>query len=172
MDAIKNGMLATAKAAEAAARIGERLFCQNTPNVMNFNSQICTTKEQSERLLELGLKKETADMALIENWDYDLKDGKFFTGEYFERPIDYVEGMTAHYIPAWSLCRLLSLLPQSVKIGKNYYDLAIIQNEFVRLIDDIGDIYIYFDRDGIYESLLLCIEWLIKEGYFNKEYLL
>lgn len=29
---------------------------------MEFNSQICTTKEQSERLLALGLKKETADM--------------------------------------------------------------------------------------------------------------
>ena len=28
----------------------------------NFNSQICTTREQSERLLALGLRKETADM--------------------------------------------------------------------------------------------------------------
>ena len=28
---------------------------------MKFNSQICTTREQSERLLSLGLKKETAD---------------------------------------------------------------------------------------------------------------
>lgn len=28
---------------------------------MKFNSQICTTKEQSERLLALGLKNETAD---------------------------------------------------------------------------------------------------------------
>ena len=28
----------------------------------NFNSQICTTREQSERLLTLGLKKKTADM--------------------------------------------------------------------------------------------------------------
>ena len=29
---------------------------------MNFISQICTTREQSERLLALGLKPETADM--------------------------------------------------------------------------------------------------------------
>ena len=29
---------------------------------MKFNSKICTTMEQSERLLSLGLKKETADM--------------------------------------------------------------------------------------------------------------
>ena len=28
---------------------------------MRFKSQICTTREQSERLLALGLKKETAD---------------------------------------------------------------------------------------------------------------
>jgi hypothetical protein len=26
-----------------------------------FNSQVCTTKEQSQHLLELGLKPETAD---------------------------------------------------------------------------------------------------------------
>lgn len=35
--------------------------------VMKFNSQICTTKEQSERLLALGLKKETADMILFKS---------------------------------------------------------------------------------------------------------
>lgn len=28
----------------------------------NFKSQICTTREQSERLIALGIKKETADM--------------------------------------------------------------------------------------------------------------
>ena len=127
----------------------------------NFKSQICTSREQSERLLALGLKKETADCGIYYS-ELAGCDRMFAKIEYeFE----------ADEIPAWSLHRLLSLLPQSVKIGKNYYALAIIQNEFVRLIDDIGDIYIYFDRDGIYESLLLCIEWLIKEGYFNKEYL-
>ena len=31
---------------------------------MEFNSQVCTTKTQSERLVALGLKKETADMTL------------------------------------------------------------------------------------------------------------
>ena len=124
----------------------------------NFKSAICTSREQSERLLALGLKKETADCC------YYYYDGEYLIA--FAEDAKYPSD-----IPAWSLHRLLSLLPQSVKIGRNYYDLAIIQNEFVRLVDDIGDIYMYFDRDGIYESLLLCIEWLIKEGYFNKEYL-
>ena len=31
---------------------------------MNFKSQIATTREQSERLLALGIKPETADMYL------------------------------------------------------------------------------------------------------------
>lgn len=34
-----------------------------------FNSQICTTIEQSKRLLELGLKPETADMVLFKSYD-------------------------------------------------------------------------------------------------------
>lgn len=29
---------------------------------LKFNSKVCTTREQSQRLLELGLKPETADM--------------------------------------------------------------------------------------------------------------
>ena len=151
-----------------------------------FKSQVCTSRSQSERLLALGLKKETADCCYWQEtepmygeaagvWHLEILDSHD-NQEHFEYLDKYFGVCLAddeehYFIPAWSLHRLLSLLPQSVKIGKNYYDLAIIQNEFVRLIDDIGDIYIYFDRDGIYESLLLCIEWLIKEGYFNKEYL-
>ena len=115
---------------------------------MIFNSQICTTREQSERLLSLGLKKETADMALIENWEYDLKDGKFFTGEYFERPIDYVEGMTGHYIPAWSLHRLLCLYGADYTIKE-----------------------VYNNAEECYGMLICAIEIAIEDGDFNEEYL-
>ena len=121
----------------------------------NFNSQVCTDKIQSERLLSLGLKKETADMALIENWEYDLKDGKFFTGEYFERPIDYVEGMTGHYIPAWSLHRLIEMIKDGA-IRKDGTD---------------EDLSLDISGDDLYDGTIEAIEWLIKEGYFNKEYL-
>ena len=114
----------------------------------NFKSQICTTREQSERLLALGLKKETADMALIENWDYDLKDVKFFTGEYFERPIDYTEGMTGHYIPAWSLHRLIELAYGNWK-------------------EDIVPVYL----GNSYDMLIGRIEFQVKQEKFNKEYL-
>lgn len=51
---------------------------------MRFNSQICTTREQSERLLVLGLKKETADMMYC----------KTFYGEsIFVKDDDYLESL-------------------------------------------------------------------------------
>ena len=87
-------------------------------------------------------------MALIENWDYDLKDGKFFTGEYFERPIDYTEGMTGHYIPAWSLHRLLCL-----------YN--------VHYLEFMGDTEIA----SAYDIVIDAIEMAINGGYFSEKYL-
>ena len=62
----------------------------------NFNSQICTTREQSERLLALGLKKETADCC------YYYYDGEYLIA--FAEDAKYPSD-----IPAWSLHRLLSL---------------------------------------------------------------
>ena len=52
----------------------------------NFNSQICTTKEQSERLLALGLKKETADM-VYRTFSY-VKNGEV-KEKPFEKPQIY-----------------------------------------------------------------------------------
>lgn len=90
---------------------------------MEFNSQICTTEEQSKRLLALGLKKETADMAhvALQRWngnDYEntdkyeilVLDGEF--AEYYNRVFGIDDLDT--YCPAWSLHRLIEMaqLPQ------------------------------------------------------------
>ena len=64
----------------------------------NFTSQICTSKEQSERLLALGLKKETADMH-----HYKWSEG------YWEIQSCPPRGTEPRYIPAWSLHRLIEL---------------------------------------------------------------
>lgn len=70
---------------------------------MKFNSQICTTKEQSERLLALGLKKETADMTYLND--------KICAAPYNEMECPYDNLVK----PAWSLHRLIEMaqLPQS-----------------------------------------------------------
>ena len=100
---------------------------------MNFNSQICTTREQSERLIALGLKKETADMALVENWDWSEEDGKYFTGEYFERPIDYVEGLRDKWIAAWSLHRLIEMVA-----GGSEEQMIFLPDPYDELIEEIA----------------------------------
>lgn len=63
---------------------------------MKFNSQICTSREQSERLLALGLKPETADCC------YYYYDGEYLIA--FAEDAKYPSD-----IPAWSLHRLMIL---------------------------------------------------------------
>ena len=105
----------------------------------NFNSQVCTSKEQSERLLALGLKKETADMCytLFGGHDESLR-------MLVAKPCFYHND-----IPAWSLHRLMILAATPLELdemlGYNIYD--------------------------YYDNAINHIESLIKEGYFNKEYL-
>ena len=67
----------------------------------NFISQICTSREQSERLLALGLKKETADMH-----HYQYTEGGRWNIE--ARPS--IAGYNNRLIPAWSLDRLIEIL--------------------------------------------------------------
>ena len=109
---------------------------------MNFNSQICTSREQSERLLALGLKPETADMGYL-----------LCGNEYAEYPLHEIyKPSWDRDIPAWSLHRLIEMVYSS-KAKKNGLGLAIIEYE------------------NPFEDMIRQIEWLIKEGYFNKEYL-
>ena len=79
---------------------------------MKFNSQICTTRSQSERLLALGLKKETADMTLQTALDVCYTIPFQVAVEYFED-----RHLPPHptILPAWSLHRLIEIaqLPQS-----------------------------------------------------------
>ena len=130
---------------------------------MEFNSQICTSVEQSKRLLELGLKKETADMC----WQKITINGELIT-----YPTQYVwhcnMAITDHHLPAWSLHRLIEILgPNRLPIHfrkKGRVDITI---SYINQACSGRSGYNYYD------SIIDCIEWLINEGYnhFNKDYL-
>ena len=121
---------------------------------MEFKSQICTSVEQSKRLLELGLKKETADMA--HNKNTIIPKYKIIQVQDWEL-LTELEEVT--YIPAWSLHRLLFLIPKEVNIDGFKFPLR--SDAIMRLED----------ADHIYERLIGIIERVIKEGYLNKDYL-
>ena len=125
-----------------------------------FNSQICTTKEQSERLLALGLKRETADMELA--FSDSFRDGVIILPGPPEEDEDF---------PAWSLGRLVEMMPNSIH-NKRILAYLTIMNDRV-LYDTIKcDTYSAFtNNNGLFAAVVDAVEWLIKEGYFNKEYL-
>lgn len=70
-------------------------------NELKFYSQVCTTKEQSQRLLDLGLKPETADMShqyIEAEWGW------------FIFPCNWNScAISEELIPAWSLHRLIEM---------------------------------------------------------------
>lgn len=111
---------------------------------LNFKSQICTSREQSKRLLALGLKKETADMYWLDHaLTEDYEDWRV-------TPIynDWEEWQK-YGIPAWSLGRLIEMALKDVLIC---------------------GISFTFNEDA-YEKVIGIIEYQIEGGYFNKEYL-
>lgn len=114
-----------------------------------FKSQICTTKEQSERLLTLGLKKETADMSWFRrstNADFECCTSSYT--EWVEEILPIVDDYTLKdIIPAWSLHRLIEL----------YSD-----------VEDTSSLCI---KDVSYKLLIFCIEKAIHCSFFNQDYL-
>ena len=164
-----------------------------------FKSQICTTVEQSKRLLGLGLKKETADMTwkfshlmkgvpqydclaestwdeetiaryvhhcglmnLTEHWKHS--DGTQMSSE------DVYAEITKKDIPAWSLHRLIEMMPEDIAsddwLGVSFDDVTYYHGEGPGIIG-----WKYYKAGNLYDCIIECYEWLIKEGYFNKEYL-
>lgn len=129
----------------------------------NFKSQPATSCEQSERLLALGLKPETADCTLIPSCDND--------GTYVQKIGTLYLELQDDAIPAWSLDRLRELIPENIFTG--------VRNQWHRVMyngsltyEEGDDPLVSFRETNIYDRCVSCIEWLIKEGYFNKEYLI
>lgn len=136
---------------------------------MEFNSQICTTKEQSERLIALGLKKETADMMLVRDFGYLLDEPYRVTiwdpqtisihdnfQEFIDSMTTNLKGISKQFIsdgykPAWSLDRLISMIndsdtPEDYKVE-------------------------FYTKLNRYDEAIALIQSLIHIGQFNKEYL-
>ena len=129
-------------------------------NNLKFNSAICTSRVQSERLLALGLKKETADMTIhIKN-----DDSWYVTaGPYYEWEDDI--------LPAWSLGRLIEMMPFDVIPEGGLDNCFTLIKNYPKGYSVEYDGFSYYHKENIYDTIIDGIEHLIKEGYFNKEYL-
>ena len=153
-------------------------------NEFNFNSQVCTSRFQSERLLALGLKIETADCYHWQETDiYGDGNGKWhceILSEYNKDHNEYlynvygVDGSDeGFFIPAWSLHRLIEMMPESIHLdsfANTHYDRTLLPSKIIYMKYDHTWIW-QSDKQNGFDKCVDTIEWLIKEGYFNKEYL-
>ena len=136
---------------------------------MEFTSQICTTKEQSKRLLALGLKRETADMMLVRDFCYLTNEPYRVTiwtpsiisahnnfQEFVDSMTTTIKGISKQFVndsykPAWSLDRLICMINDS---------------------DTSEDYKIeFYTKLNRYDEAIALIQSLIHIGQFNKEYL-
>lgn len=125
---------------------------------MEFNSQICTTEEQSKRLLALGLKRETADCVLVEN---ALKKDSYLTFPIADIDETLENEMSSEPIPAWSLHRLIEMC------NKTQFGMTIgIYRDEVTVDGEPFEVY-----DNTYDNLISIIEWLIDLEKFHENYL-
>lgn len=124
----------------------------------NFKSAICTSRSQSEKLLALGLKPETADCVLPK------KDNLPPLVMPYDQASIYT---TLEAIPAWSLHRLIEMMPKNIAIdGDTAYPLQIQKRSdgkwcvgYQGWYDCVGDLY---------DSVIWIYQLLISEGYLDE----
>ena len=132
----------------------------------NFKSQMATDRNQSERLLALGLNKETADMTIhIKNdGDWYVTAEPFYEWEDDMNTLPRLEE-TEQILPAWSLGRLIKLMPRNIIVHFPTEEESDTPIGIDLYAQDI------LSRDDSIAEAVSIIEWLIKDKYFNNKYL-
>lgn len=122
---------------------------------MEFNTQICTNKEQSKRLIDLGLNPETADMLHYKS--ASMKIWGVLATPYSKE----VNGLEKYYFPAWSLHRLINMMPY--ELDKYNYTISVTQTgvEYSGIFDSaygIESLVSKYSSDNLYDNIIDCIE--------------
>lgn len=132
---------------------------------MEFKSQIATTRKQSEELLLLGINPETADCHI------EMAP----SGIVYTYITQNYHGIVRNVIPAWSLTRLLELIPKSLEqTNRPNADLDIYSDRMYWFVtyEELGyDVKHQEMKKDLFDAVISTIDWLIREKYFNKEYL-
>lgn len=163
-----------------------------------MKTQICTTKEQSARLLKAGLDPETADMIRlymnyigeVVDWE-DVRQNKAGDFYYVEQGVDRPLRESIHFMgkadslyrydaPAWSLSTLIEMLPPYLDGFGTLYLAAGLNTKRYNADNKIKDHqydveygvnYTSGKYDNPFDALIDAIEWLIGRRYLNEDYL-
>lgn len=121
-------------------------------------TQICTTIEQSKRLLELGISSDTADMTLQEYINPETED----------KEVAEIVGYGMDGVAAWSLGALIKLMPDTIILNDRLCcGLSVLNmGVYYRLLTEL-DIIQGYEKDNIFENCISMIAWLVNHEYIQ-----
>jgi len=125
-------------------------------------NNICTSLEQSKKLVELGLDVNTADMHyMYRHWEIDentigsQSDASIGFDSDFYYGAD--NGETYHYIPAWSLSALMEYM------NRNGYKISLNCNGALWTVNfDNSETYHYITCYHSFDAAFEMIVWLLE----------
>lgn len=133
-----------------------------------------TNKEQSERLISLGIKPETADFVLVK-WECESYSIKMAGDESEDEEV---------IRRCWTFSKLLGMMPEEIyrvvtSPGGRFeeevwYDRTICGTsvEYSSRVSEGKYTLISSQEEDIFTNLINIIEWLIKSEELNQEYLI
>lgn len=120
--------------------------------MLKNKTMVCTSIEQSNRLVELGINPKTADMGWFKA--YSLREEIY-------KP--YIKGykLENHQsdIPAWSIYKLIEIISIDVTF----------KNEFIIINNNTK---MFNSSTNVYDNLIDVIEYLINDNKINTEFIL
>ena len=120
--------------------------------MLKNKTMVCTSIEQSNRLVELGINPKTADMGWFKA--YSLREEIY-------KP--YIKGykLENHQsdIPAWSIYKLIEIISIDVTF----------KNEFIVINNNTK---MFNSSTNVYDNLIDVIEYLINDNKNNTEFIL
>lgn len=151
-----------------------------------MKSNIATTPEQSEHLIELGLSPDTADMCWTNHHFGDLMG---YTRLESTPPNEYRNMLKSFHVgssvmvePAWSLDALLELMPQSISKwcnsnnSRRCYDLNLFRSYYHCCSYSYGpslkeenhdNLHCYGSETSWIDAVYNMAVWLIENGYWK-----
>lgn len=134
-------------------------------------NKICTSIEQSKKLIELGIDINTADMH-YSTWTI-LNEGEYILSPNQGETIEELqEDYGNQVIPAWSLSALIQVLPITIVDSWTDYCLMLdIKAKMPRYVK-YGDVYHPefpwdFKKQSLLDSVVESIFWLHNNNYLN-----
>ena len=131
-------------------------------------NKICTSLEQSKKLVELGIDVDTADMRYGYIAPYEYSD-RMYEGGYDEVPYpkdflkknpNFSENDYDGEFPAWSLSALLELIPTSIDEYTEDFSQLELTKCSVSYVYANGNLRKGFLKDNFLDAIFEMIVWL------------